>query len=104
MRMDAQGQRAHSRTLDMLTCKSKLATAIRDDLTHYSTEHLGRLYHEETASLIRLRNCNISRDELKVEIHRRRRRETCGFWLTILLLFIAAVASVIAAYEGWRTP
>jgi hypothetical protein len=76
--------------------------AVQEELNHYTTDHLSRLYHEETRGYIRLRNFILSYKELDAELQRRRWLESIRFRIIIALLSIAAVASVIAAVEGFR--
>jgi hypothetical protein len=87
----------------MFPYKANIDLAVRDELKHYSTDHLSRLYHDEAMGFIRLRNFIISPRELNEEIQRRLWFERLRFWLTFVLLFIAAFASIVAAIGGWRT-
>jgi len=86
----------------MVPYRANIDPAVRDELKHYSTDHLSRLYHDEVMGYVQLRNFIISPKELNEEIQRRLWLERLRFWLTSVLLFIAALASVVAAYEGWR--
>lgn len=87
----------------MIQRKPDLDPSIREDIAYYSTDQLARLYHEETSGLIRLRNANISREELKAEIQWRQWRESWRFWITLSVTVIGTIAAIIAAIEGWRT-
>jgi hypothetical protein len=88
----------------MIPCKPKFDTRTREDITYYSTDYLRRLYAEREGELIKLRDSNISRDELKAEILRRDRRASAQFWIKFSITLIGALAAIVAAVEGWRTP
>jgi hypothetical protein len=62
----------------------------------YSTDDLRHLYYAHDTDMIRLRDANISREEIKTEIRWR------VWWERFrnYLLLIGAVAAVIAAVEG----
>ena len=87
----------------MILHKSNIDPALRDELKNYTSDHLSRLYHDQDLGFIRLRNFIVSPKELNEEVQRRLWLESLRFRVTIILLFIAAVASIVAAYEGWRT-
>jgi hypothetical protein len=55
-----------------LPYKPNIDPAVQDELNHYSTDHLSRLYHEQTMGYIQLRNLIISPKELDEEVQRRR--------------------------------
>ena len=101
--LGALQKRARPRWYSALLHGSNIDPALRAELKHYTTDHLSRLYHDRDLVLIRLGNFIVSPRELNDEIERRRWVESLRFRATIVLLSIAAVASVIAAYEGWRT-
>jgi hypothetical protein len=69
----------------------------------YSTDDLRRLYLAETGSLIRSHGGIFSRAELAAIIRRRVWREQFGYAVLLVLSVIAALAAVIAAYEGRAT-
>jgi hypothetical protein len=100
--MDAPEKRARSWMDSIRPYKPNIDPAVQDELNHYSTDYLSRLYHDDTLGFIQLRNFIVSPRELNEEVQRRLWLESLRFWVTIILLFIAAVASVVAAYEGWR--
>ena len=85
-----------------LPYKPNIDPAVQDELNHYSTDHLSRLYHEQTMGYIQLRNFIISPRELDEEVQRRHWLESLRFRVTIVLISIAAVASVVAAVEGFH--
>lgn len=97
-------KRARSWIESRLPYKPNIDPAVQEELGHYSTDHLNRLYHEDTLGYIQLRNFIISPKELNEEVQRRLWLESVRFRVTMVLLSVAAVASVIAAFEGWRTP
>jgi hypothetical protein len=102
--LDALEKRARPRwRYAMLPYKPNIDPAVQDELNRYSTGQLSRLYLEDARGLIQLRNFIVSPKELNEEIQRRRWLENLRFWLMFVLVSIAAVASVVAAYEGWRT-
>jgi hypothetical protein len=99
----APEMRARSWIDSWLPYKPNIDPAVQEELNHYSTDHLSRLYHEDVLGYIQLRNFIISPKELNEEVQRRLWLESVRFRVTIVLLSVAAVASVIAAFEGWRT-
>ena len=100
--MDPPEKRARSWMESIRPCKPNIDPAVQDELNRYSTDHLSRLYHEDALGFIPLKNFIVSPKELNEEVQRRPWLESLRFRVTIALLFIAALASVIAAYEGWR--
>ena len=87
----------------MILHKSNFDPALRDGLKTYTSDHLSRLYHDQDLGFIRLRNFIVSPKEVNDEIERRLWLDSLRFRVTLVLLSIAAVASVVAAYERWRT-
>jgi hypothetical protein len=100
--MDASEKRARSWMESIRPYKPNIDPAVQDELNRYSTDHLSRLYHDDALGFIQLKNFIVSPRELNEEVQRRLWLESLRFRVTITLLFIAALASVIAAYEGWR--
>jgi hypothetical protein len=100
--LDALRKRARSRWYSMILHKSNIDPALRDELKNYTSDQLSRLYHDQDRGFIRLRNFIVSPEEVRDEIERRW-LDSLRFRATLVLLSIAAVASVVAAYEGWRT-
>jgi hypothetical protein len=68
------------------------------ELALYTTDDLRHLYQQSGDDLIRLRDGIVNRAQLVAEIRWRDLRAQAES----LLLVIAAVASVIAAVEGWK--
>jgi hypothetical protein len=101
--LDALRKRARSSWYSMILHKSNIDPALRDELKNYASDHLSRLYHDQDLGFIRLRNFIVSPKEVNDEIERRLWLDSLRFRVTLVLLSIAAVASVVAAYEGWRT-
>ena len=54
-----------------------------------------RLYHEATSEPIRLRDSNISREELKAEIRWREGRDERRYWAMFFLTLIGAFAAIV---------
>jgi hypothetical protein len=78
---------------------------VRDDIDLYSTDQLRAEYHAAQGgrdTLIRLRNSNVSPDEIVAEIRWRIRREDVRFWILAVLTAIAALAGFVAAVVAWR--
>jgi len=90
--------------------KPKLEPPVADDLALYSADQLRATYHEAEggySELVRLRNCNVTRAELVQEIRYRVAVEDRRFQLIAWLTFIAAIASIAAAFlafMAWRFP
>ena len=101
--MAASEKRPHSWLDSVAFYKPNIDPAVQEELNRYSSDHLSRLYHEDALGYIQLRNFIISPKELLDEVERRRSLESLRFRVTIALLLVAAIASVIAAIEGWRT-
>lgn len=68
------------------------------ELALYTTDDLRHLYQDSKDDLIRLHDGIVSRAQLVAEIRWRDLRAQAE----LVLLVIAAVASVIAAVEGWK--
>lgn len=79
-----------------------LEAPVREEIDYYSTEQLRDLYHGATSGLIRLRNANISREEIQAEIRWRLSRESRRFWITLIVAVVGTLAAVIAAVEGYK--
>jgi hypothetical protein len=94
--------KSSSRPLNSKLAMPKLDDRTREDLALYTTDDLRRLYQTETGELIRLRDSNLTRAELKAEILRRVCRERWVARLTLLAAVIGAVAAIVAAIEGWH--
>ena len=101
--MAASEKRPRSWLDSVALYKPNIDPAVQEELNRYSSDHLSRLYHEDALGYIQLRNFIISPKELLDEVERRRSLESLRFRVTIALLFVAAIASVVAAIEGWRT-
>jgi len=101
--MAASEKRPRSWLDSVALYKPNIDPAVQEELNRYSSDHLSRLYHEDALGYIQLRNFIISPKELLDEVERRRWLESLRFRVTIALLFVAAIASVVAAIEGWRT-
>lgn len=72
------------------------------DLELYSTDHLRDLYINSPNQQVQLRDEIVTRAEIVAEIHW---RVWWGMFKNRVLLFlslVAAIASVLAAVEGWR--
>ena len=90
--------------LILIVRKPRFEAMVRDDVDLYSTDQLRAECHAAQGgydTLIRLRNSNVSRDEIVAEIRWRIRREDRRFWLLAVMTFVAMFAAVIAAVEGW---
>ena len=72
------------------------------ELELYTTDDLRRLYQSTNDDLIRLRDGIVSRLELVDIIRWRVLWQRIGYIVLLLLSVIAAIASVIAAVEGWK--
>jgi hypothetical protein len=84
--------------------KPRFEAMVRADVDLYSTDQLRAEYHTAQGgsdTLIRLRNSNVSRDEIAAEIRWRIHREDCRFWLLATMTFVAAVAGSAAAVLAW---
>jgi hypothetical protein len=84
----------------MFPRKPKLDESTRKAVDLYSTDDLRRLYQLESADLIRLRDSNLKRAELRAEILW---RLWCDRWVSRITLWaalIAAAAAIVAAIEG----
>ena len=85
----------------MIRFKPKLERQTREAVNLYSTDDLRRLYQLESGDLIRLRDGNVSRAELRAEILW---RLWCDRWvsrITLLAAVVGAMAAIVAAVEGW---
>jgi hypothetical protein len=85
----------------MFPRKPKLDEATRKAVDLYSTDDLRRLYQLESTDLIRLRDSNLKRADLRAEILW---RLWCERWVSRITLFFAvvgAMAAIVAAVEGW---
>ena len=101
-RLEALQKRAPPRWYAAFLHGSNVDPALRDELKRYTSDHLSRLCHDQQEGFVRLRGFIVSPQELEDEIERRRWVESLRFRVVIVLLSVAAVASVVAAYEGWR--
>jgi hypothetical protein len=72
------------------------------ELTLYTTDDLRRLYQTNGDDLIRLRDGIVNRAELVAVIRWRVLWARIGYVVLLMLSIIAAIASVIAAIEGWK--
>lgn len=72
------------------------------ELGLYTTDDLRHLYQRANEYLIRLRDGIVSRAQLVAEIRWRTFWGRFGYALLLSVSVIAAVASVIAAAEGWK--
>lgn len=72
------------------------------ELELYTTDDLRRLYQTTNDDLIRLRDGIVSRVRLVAVIRWRIFWARFGYCLLLFVSVIAAVASVVAAAEGWR--
>lgn len=72
------------------------------ELELYTTDDLRRLYQATNDDQIRLRDSIVSRVQLVAVIRWRIFWARFGYGLLLFVSVIAAVASVIAAVEGWR--
>ena len=73
------------------------------ELALYTTDDLRRLYQATNADPIRLRDGIVSRVQMVAEIRWRIFWARFGYALLLLVSVIAAVASVVAAVEGWKS-
>ena len=79
--------------------KPRFEAMVRADVDLYSTDLLRAEYHAAKGgydTLIRLRNSNISRDEIAAEIRWRIYREDCRFWSLAVMAFVAAIAGCVS--------
>lgn len=84
--------------------KPRFEGTVRDDVDLYSTDELRAEYHTAQGgydTLIRLRNSNISREEIAAEIRWRVHREDGRFWLLAIMAFVAAIAGCAATVISW---
>jgi len=72
------------------------------ELTLYTTDDLRRLYQTNGDDLIRLRDGIVSRTELVAVIRWRVLWTQISYVVLLVLTIIAAIASVVAAVEGWK--
>jgi hypothetical protein len=72
------------------------------ELELYTTDDLRRLYQATGEDPIRLRDGIVSRVELVATIRWRVLWERISYFVLLLLTVVAAIASVIAAAEGWK--
>lgn len=72
------------------------------ELRLYALDDLRRLYQNEQTDIIRLRDGIVSRIQLYALIRWRLWWVAAGWWFVTFLTLVAAVAAVIAAFEGWR--
>ena len=72
------------------------------ELTLYTTDDLRSLYQTNGDDLIRLRDGIVSRAELVAVIRWRVLWARIGYVALLILSIIAAIASVVAAVEGWK--
>jgi hypothetical protein len=74
--------------------KPRFEAMVRADIDLYCTDQLRAEYHAAKGSydtLIRLRNSNVSRNDITAEIRWRIHREDCRFWLLATIAFVAAI-------------
>ena len=79
--------------------KPRLERTVADDVALYSTDQLRAAYHDAAGAhdtLVRLRNCNLTRDELAHEIRHRVAVGRLITWLTSVAA-IATIAAVLLA-------
>ncbi len=85
----------HALPMKRIVRKPRFEAMVRDDVDLYSTDQLRAEYHAAQGgydTLIRLRNSNISREEIAAEIRWRICREDRRFWLLAVMSFLAALA------------
>ena len=85
--------------------KPKLDPRITADLRLYGTDDLRHEYHRAEGgsnTLIRLRDGNITREEITTEILQRIWMDRFAYMALMAVAVIGTIAAVIAAVEGWR--
>jgi hypothetical protein len=90
--------------------KPRLTSDVVAELELYSVEGLRHARAETSETLIRLRNACVPRDEIESWIRWKEaveqwkeQRDTKRFRLTLFFAVVAALASILAAVEGWQS-
>ena len=90
--------------MKVISRKPKLEAAVRADIDLYSIDQLRKFYHHaqgEHRTLLRLRNSNVTREEVEAEIRWRVHREERRFWLLATMAFIAALSGCLSVALAW---
>ncbi len=87
---------------DVICVLRKISGRNAADLKLYTTDDLRRIYQGTSDDLLRLSDGLISRVELVAVIRWRILMDRIGYSVLLALSLVAAVASVVAAVEGWK--